>query len=166
MIIHGLSECFYVFGGTLKPLPGAVSLSLEPKMTVAFDNRIRGGGQDIRYILKGYDGSIELAAMPCDFYRDILGASSDDDGTFTEKYIAVNQRAKFSLIYKSKFMREILWNCTAGHPAVKRKTDGKGIEVQTIVIPIYARRNENGNIRSFNADTSSAAYTTLFGFKG
>ena len=166
MIIHGLSECFYVFGGTLKPLPGAVSLSLEPKMTVAFDNRIRGGGQEIRYILEGYDGSIELAAMPFDFYRDILGASSDDDGTFTEKYIAVNQRAKFSLIYKSKFMREILWNCTAGHPAVKRKTDGKGIEVQTIVIPIYARRNENGNIRSFNADTSSAAYTTLFGFKG
>ena len=166
MIIHGLSECYYVFGGVLKPLSGSVGLSLDPKMTVAFDNRIRGGGQEIRYILEGYDGSIELAAIPFDFYRDILGASSDDDGTFTEKYIAVNQRAKFSLIYKSKYMREILWSCTAGHPTVKRKTDGKGIEVQTIVIPIYARRNENGNIRSFNADTSSAAYTTLFGFKG
>lgn len=166
MLIHGFSDCWYAFGGNLKPLSGAVSLSLDPKMTVAFDNRIRGGGQEIRYILEGYDGSIELAAMPFDFYRDILGASSDDDGTFTEKYIAVNQRAKFSLIYKSKYMREILWNCTAGHPAVKRKTDGKGIEVQTIVIPIYARRNENGNIRSFNADTSSTAYTTLFGFKG
>ena len=166
MIIHGFSDCYYAFGGTLKPLSGAVSLSLDPKMTVAFDNRIRGGGQEIRYILEGYDGSIELAAMPFDFYRDILGASSDSDGTFTEKYIAASGRQKFSLIYKSKFMREILWNCTAGHPAVKKKTDGKGIEVQTIVIPIYARRNENGNIRSFNADTSSAAYTTFFGFKG
>ena len=166
MIIHGLSECCYVFGGALKSLPGAVSLSLEPKMAIAFDNRIRGGGQEIRYILEGYDGSIELAAMPFDFYRDILGASSDSDGTFTEKYIAASGRQKFSLIYKSKNMREILWNCTAGHPAVKKKTDGKGIEVQTIAIPIYARRNENGNIRSFNADTSSAAYTTLFGFKG
>ena len=166
MLIHGFSDCCYAFGGNLKPLSGAVSLSLDPKMTVAFDNRIRGGGQEIRYILEGYDGSIELAAMPFDFYRDILGASSDDDGTFTEKYIAVSGRQKFSLIYKSKSMREILWNCTAGHPAVKKKTDGKGIEVQTIVIPIYARRNENGNIRSFNADTSSAAYTTLFGFKG
>ena len=166
MIIHGLSECYYVFGGVLKPLSGGVSLSLDPKMTVAFDNRIRGGGQEIRYILAGYDGSIELAAMPFDFYRDILGASSDSDGTFTEKYIAASGRQKFSLIYKSKNMREILWSCTAGHPAVKKKTDGKGIEIQTIVIPIYARRNENGNIRSFNADTSSAAYTTLFGFKG
>ena len=166
MLIHGFSDCCYAFGGNLKPLSGAVSLSLDPKMTIAFDNRIRGGGQEIRYILEGYDGSIELAAMPFDFYRDILGASSDDDGTFTEKYIAVSGRQKFSLIYKSKSMREILWNCTAGHPAVKKKTDGKGIEVQTIVIPIYARRNENGNIRSFNADTSSAAYTTLFGFKG
>ena len=166
MIIHGLSECYYVFGGALKPLPGAVSLSLDPKITAAFDNRIRGGGKRIKYILEGYDGSIELAAMPFDFYRDILGASSDSDGTFTEKYIAVNSRQKFSLIYKSKNMREILWNCTAGHPAVKKKTDGKGIEIQTIVIPIYARRNENGNIRSFNADPSSAAYTTLFGFKG
>ena len=166
MLIHGFSDCCYAFGGNLKPLSGAVSLSLDPKMTVAFDNRIRGGGQEIRYILEGYDGSIELAAMPFDFYRDILGASSDSDGTFTEKYIAVSGRQKFSLIYKSKSMREILWNCTAGHPAVKKKTDGKGIEIQTIVIPIYARRNENGNIRSFNADTSSAAYTTLFGFKG
>ena len=166
MIIHGLSECYYVFGGVLKPLSGGVSLSLDPKMTVAFDNRIRGGGQEIRYILEGYDGSIELAAMPFDFYRDILGASSDSDGTFTEKYIAVNSRPKFSLIYKSKNMREILWNCTVGHPAVKKKTDGKGIERQTIVIPIYARRNENGNIRSFNADPSSVAYSTLFGFKG
>ena len=166
MIIHGLSEYYYVFGGTLKPMPGAVSLSLDPKITAAFDNRIRGGGQEIRYILEVYDGSIELAAMPFDFYRDILGASSGNDGTFTERYIAVNQRTKFSLIYKSKYMREILWSCTAGHPTVKRKTDGKGIEVQTIVIPIYARRNENGNIRSFSADTASAAYTTLFGFKG
>ena len=166
MLIHGFSDCFYAFGGTLKPLSGAVSLSLDPKTTVAFDNRIRGGGREIRYIHEGYDGSIELAAMPFDFYRDILGASSGDDGTFTERYIAVNRRTKFSLIYKSKYMREILWSCTAGHPAVKKKTDGKGIEVQTIVIPIYARRNENGNIRSFNADTSSAAYTTLLRYKG
>ena len=166
MIIHGLSECYYVFGGTLKPMPGAVSLSLDPKITAAFDNRIRGGGQEIRYIHEGYDGSIELAAMPFDFYRDILGASSGDDGTFTERYIAVNRRTKFSLIYKSKYMQEILWSCTAGHPTVKRKTDGKGIEIQTIVIPIYARRNENNKIRSFNADPSSVAYSTLFGFKG
>ena len=84
MIIHGLSECFYVFGGVLKPLPGAVSLSLDPKITAAFDNRIRGGGKRIKYILEGYDGSIELAAVPFDFYRDILGVESDEDGTFTE----------------------------------------------------------------------------------
>ena len=45
MIITGLSECCYVFGGVLKPLPGAVSLSLDPKITVAFDNLIRGGGK-------------------------------------------------------------------------------------------------------------------------
>ena len=166
MLIHGFSDCWYAFGGNLKPLSGAVSLSLDPKMTVAFDNRIRGGGQEIRYILEGYDGSIELAAMPFDFYRDILGASSDEDGTFTEKYIAVNQRSKFSLIYKSKYMREILWNCTAGHPVIKRKTDGKGKEIQTVSIPIYARRDEKKRIRSFNADPSSTAYTTLFGFKG
>ena len=84
MIIHGLSECYYVFGGVLKPMPGAVSLSLDPKITAAFDNRIRGGGKRIKYILEGYDGSIELAAVPFDFYRDILGVESDDDGTFTE----------------------------------------------------------------------------------
>ena len=166
MIIHGLSECYYVFGGTLKPMPGAVSLSLDPKITAAFDNRIRGGGKRIKYILEGYDGSIELAAVPFDFYRDILGVKSDEDGTFTECYIAENQMTEFSLIYTANCQRDILWSCTAGHPTVKRKTDGKGIEIQTIVIPIYARRNENNKIRSFNADPSSVAYTTLFGFKG
>ena len=166
MIIHGLSECYYVFGGTLKPLPGAVSLSLDPKITAAFDNRIRGGGKRIKYILEGDDGSIELAAVPFDFYRDILGVERDEDGTFTEMYMAVNQTAEFSLIYTAKGQRDILWSCTAGHPVIKRKTDGKGKEIQTVSVPIYARRDGNKRIRSFNADTSSTAYTTLFGFKG
>ena len=166
MIIHGLSECYYVFGGALKPLPGAVSLSLDPKITAAFDNRIRGGGKRIKYILEGYDGSIELAAVPFDFYRDILGVGSDEDGTFTECYIAENQMTEFSLIYTANCQRDILWSCTAGHPVIKRKTDGKGKEIQTVSIPIYARRDGNKRIRSFNADTSSTAYTTLFGFGG
>ena len=166
MIITGLSECCYVFGGKLKPLEGAVSLSLDPKITAAFDNRIRGGGKRIKYILEGYDGSIELAAVPFDFYKDILGVACDDDGTFTEKYIAVNQMTEFSLIYTAKSQRDILWSCTAGHPVIKRKTDGKGKEIQTVSIPIYARRDGNKRIRSFNADTSSTAYTTLFGFGG
>ena len=166
MIITGLSECCYVFGGKLKPLEGAVSLSLDPKITAAFDNRIRGGGKRIKYILEGYDGSIELAAVPFDFYRDILGVGSDEDGTFTECYIAENQMTEFSLIYTAKCQRDILWSCTAGHPVIKRKTDGKGKEIQTVSIPIYARRDGKKRIRSFNADTSSTAYTTLFGFKG
>ena len=166
MIITGLSECCYVFGGKLKPLEGAVSLSLDPKITAAFDNRIRGGGKRVKYILEGYDGSIELAAVPFDFYKDILGVACDDDGTFTEKYIAVNQMTEFSLIYTAKGQRDILWSCTAGHPVIKRKTDGKGKEIQTVSIPIYARRDGNKRIRSFNADTSSTAYTTLFGFGG
>ena len=166
MIITGLSECCYVFGGKLKPLEGAVSLSLDPKITAAFDNRIRGGGKRIKYILEGYDGSIELAAVPFDFYRDILGVESDEDGTFTEMYTAVNQTAEFSLIYTAKGQRDILWSCTAGHPVIKRKTDGKGKEIQTVSIPIYARRDGNKRIRSFNADVLSTAYTTLFGFGG
>lgn len=166
MIIHGLSECYYVFGGTLKPMPGAVSLSLDPKITAAFDNRIRGGGKRIKYILEGYDGSIELAAVPFDFYRDILGVESDEDGTFTEMYMAVNQMTEFSFIYTAKGQRDILWSCTAGHPVIKRKTDGKGKEIQTVSISIYARRDEKRRIRSFNADVSSVAYTTFFGFKG
>ena len=166
MIITGLSECCYVFGGKLKPLEGAVSLSLDPKITAAFDNRIRGGGKRVKYILEGYDGSIALAAVPFDFYRDILGVESDEDGTVTECYIAENQMTEFSLIYTAKGQRDILWSCTAGHPVIKRKTDGKGKEIQTVSIPIYARRDGNKRIRSFNADTSSTAYTTLFGFKG
>ena len=166
MIITGLSECCYVFGGKLKPLEGAVSLSLDPKITAAFDNRIRGGGKRVKYILEGYDGSIELAAVPFDFYRDILGVESDEDGTFTEMYTAVNQMTEFSLIYTAKGQRDILWSCTAGHPVIKRKTDGKGKEIQTVSIPIYARRDGNKRIRSFNADVLSTAYTTLFGFGG
>lgn len=50
MIIHGLSECYYVFGGELKPLKAAVSLSLSPKVTVEFDKRIRGSGKGVKYI--------------------------------------------------------------------------------------------------------------------
>ena len=81
-------------------------------------------------------------------------------------YTAVNQMTEFSLIYTAKGQRDILWSCTAGHPVIKRKTDGKGKEIQTVSIPIYARRDGNKRIRSFNADPSSVAYTTLFGFKG
>ncbi len=73
---------------------------------------------------------------------------------------------EFSLIYTAKGQRDILWSCTAGHPVIKRKTDGKGKEIQTVSIPIYARRDGNKRIRSFNADVSSVAYSTLFGFKG
>ena len=166
MIIHGLSECCYVFGGKLKPLPAAVSLSLSPKITAEFDKRIRGGSKGIKYIRQGYDGSIELGVMPRNFCQDIFGWESDDDGTMTESYFAANSMTEFSLIYTAKGQREILWACQAGQPEIKRKTDDKGIEVQTVSIPIYARRDTQRRIRSTNSNVNSTAYKTFFGFKG
>ena len=165
MIIHGLSECYYVFGGELKPLKAAVSLSLSPKVTVEFDKRIRGSGKGVKYIKEGYDGSIELGVMPLDFYKDIFDWESDDDGTFTEIYISANSMNDFSLIYTANGQREILWSCEAGQPEIKRKTNSKGIEVQTISIHIYARRNSQRKIRSINQNVDSTAYKTFFGFK-
>lgn len=147
MVIHGLSDCTYKINGAVKQLEGAVSLSLTPKTTVEFDKRIRGGGKGIRYVDEGYDGTLELAAIPFSFYADVLGWEVSD-GIITEKYVASNSMKEFELSYKSKGRKETLWACTAGNPSVNRKTDGKGIEVMTVSIPIYARRDNARRIRS------------------
>lgn len=162
MVIHGLSNCRYVFGGVAKPLDGAVQLLLDPKITVEFDKRIRGGGKGVKYIREGYDGTLELAAVPFSFYTDVLGWQASES-TITEIYEAANCMKEFSLLYQSKGRREILWSCSAGAPSVKRKTDGKGIEIITVSIPIYARRDAQKRIRSINCDPASSDYKTYFG---
>lgn len=163
MIIHGLSECYYYSGGSLKPLAGGVSLSLNPKISVAFDNRVRGEGKNVKYIMEGYDGSIELAAIPFDFLRDILGYTIDEDGTITENYVSSGGAREFRLLYQTRGARYILYSCTSAVPEFKTQTDGKGITVQTISIPIYARRDTSKRIRAFNANEDSTAYKTYFG---
>lgn len=163
---HGLSKCKYIYNGSVEDMPGAVSVELTPKSSAKFENRINGGGNQIRYENTGYDGRLELAALPVNFIRDIFGWDISADGTVTEKYSNTGTVKEFCIMYqiKGRPTREILRCVTADKPEIKYETDSKSIKLQTAVLTIYARRDEQKRIRSFTDNTESNDYKTWFGY--
>ena len=167
MATYGLSECRYLYGGVLKRLPGAVSISLDPKITVAFDDsRIRGRGNGIRYENVGYDGKLTLSGIPYDFMKDIWKYRIDEQGGYTETY-SHGIPVQFALMYQTEgdIARTLLHCCTASKPVISAETNKKGVTIYTAVINIYARANLEGDIRS-EAPKGTARFESWFGYGG
>ena len=148
-IKYGICNCYFAKAtisttgtatyGTLKPLAGAVSLSLDAQgdMNKFFADNI------VYYTSvanNGYEGELELAKIPDDFYTDILGYVTDANGVMLEDANAAPEH--FALIFQfegdAHAKRCVMYNCVASRPTVAGSTKEESIEPQTETIPITA----------------------------
>lgn len=173
----GLSNVYYAVAtiandgsatyGTPKRLPGAVNLSLD-----AQGESSPFYADNVTYWTStsnaGYEGDFELALIPDDFKKDILGYKEDSTGILYEVTNAptVNFALLFQFEGDKNATRHVLYNCTSGRPGIGSETTTDSTEPTTETLPITATSIYNAatdeNITKARATTTDSAYSTWF----
>ena len=171
---YGLKNCYYakatfdedgnVTYGTPVRLPGAVSLSLDPEGEV--ENFY---ADDIVYVVlnnnAGYEGDLELALIPEEFLKDILGEEEDANGVLLENANATFER--FALLFEftgdQHAIRHVFYCCSASRPSQEGETKEDEKEVQTEELSIIASPLANGYVKTkTTVNTSKAIYDAWY----
>lgn len=175
-IKYGISNAHYAVAtiaangsatyGTPKALPGAVNLSLDQQ-----GDRNDFFADNIAYYTSisntGYEGELELALIPDDFYKDILGYLIDTNGVLIENAGAnpVHFALTFQVQTDTGSKRVVLYNCVAQRPSVAAATKEETIEPQTETISlrvtsIYLAAADKDIVKASCEDTQATAYST------
>lgn len=178
---YGLSKCYYAVAtiaangsatfGTVKPLPGAVSLSLDAQGEIT---PFRADNMDYwtSSSNNGYEGDLEIAIIPEDFKKDVLNQYEDT----TQKVFYETTDADpthFALLFQfegdAHATRHVMYNCVATRPQVSGETTPTGgVEPQTETISITAASIYNAALdkslvkASSKSDTTDAVYNAWF----
>lgn len=139
------------------PMPGAVSLSLDPQ---GEPESFYADGIEY-YVInnnQGYDGDLELAMIPESFRTDILMEKADNNNVLVEN--SNSETGKFALLFQfdgdAKGVRHVFYNCSAARPNIEGKTTEDGREVQTETITIKARPLASGYVKAKTGDNTKA----------
>jgi len=176
-IKYGIKNCKYAVAtigstgaatyGTIKDLPGAVSISLD-----AQGDTTKFYADNIVYFTtvanNGYEGDLELAKIPDAFLEDCLGFIRDASGVLVED--AGANPSHFALLFQFEgdvnAKRTVLYNCVASRPTVAGSTKEESIEPQTETISIVATTVYNSVLdkdlvkASCTETSASAAYNS------
>lgn len=171
---YGLKNCYYakatfdedgnVTYDTPVRLPGAVSLSLDPEGEV--ENFY---ADDIVYVVlnnnAGYEGNLELALIPEEFLKDILGEEEDTNGVLLENANTTFER--FALLFEftgdQHAIRHVFYCCSASRPSQEGETKEDEKEVQTEELSIIASPLANGYVKTkTTVNTSKAIYDAWY----
>lgn len=150
--------------GTPVPMPGAVSLSLDPE---GEPTKFYADGYAY-YIISnnmGYEGDLELAMVPESFRTDVLKETLDDNKVLVEN--ANTETANFALLFEFdgdvKKIRHVLYYCSAARPNIESQTKEDEIEVKTETISIKAAPLGNGLVKAKTGDdTTEATYQNWY----
>lgn len=140
------------------PMPGAVSLSLEPK---GEPESFYADGIEYYVISnnQGYDGDLEVAMIPESFRTDILMEVADSKNVLVEN--ASSETGKFALLFEFdgdvRKIRHVMYNCSASRPSIEAKTNEEGREVQTETLTIKARPLASGLVKAKTGDNTDAS---------
>ncbi len=141
------------------PMPGAVSLSLDPNG----DPSVFYADGYAYYTIsnnQGYEGDLELALVPDSFRKDILKESLDNNNVLVEN--ATIQSEKFALIFEfdgdAKKIRHVLYNCISSRPTIESSTKEDEIEVKTETLSITASPLMGGYVKAKTSDDTETPY--------
>ena len=146
------------------PMPGAVSISLEPQ---GEPESFYADGIEY-YVInnnQGYDGDLEIAMIPEAFRTQVLGETSDSANVLVENANA--QAGHFALLFEFdgdiKKVKHVMYNCSASRPAISSKTNEESREVQTEKLTVKARPLANGLVKAKTGDnTRAGAYNNWY----
>ena len=150
--------------GTPRPIPGAVSLSMDPngEQTVFYAD---GVAYYVSNDNQGYNGDLEMALLPDWFRTYALGDTLDSNGVLVEN--ANSELGHYALLFQfdgdKRGIRHVLYNCTSSRPKIEGKTNEDKREVQTETMTINAAPLPNGIVKAKTGDsTSDAAYNSWY----
>lgn len=175
-IKYGIKSCYYciatiaadgsaTYSETVKPLPGAVSIALDPQ-----GERTPFYADNIEYWVggwnNGYEGDLTLARVPDDFHSDILGDIVDGKGLLVEdaKAEAVHFALMFQFEGDQKATRHVLYNCTASRTSINGNTKEDTVTPETEAITITAKAVYNATLDTdiVKAKTTESTDTTAY----
>ena len=146
------------------PMPGAVSLSLDPN---GEPNNFYADGYAYYTISNnmGYEGDLELALIPESFRKDILKETLDSNGVLIENSNV--ETANFALLFEfdgdAKKIRHVMYYCSASRPTIESQTNEDEIEVKTEKLSIKAAPLGNGLVKAKTGDdTTDAVYLNWY----
>jgi len=148
---------------TPEPIGGAVNLTLD-----AAGESVQFYADDRVYFEEntndGYTGNLEIALIPDDFRKDVLGEVEDANGALIENKDA---KAKyFALLFEfdgdAKKTRHVLYYVLASRPSVAGATTTNTKEPQTETLNITARSApDTGDVKA-KVPQGSDAYDDFF----
>lgn len=146
------------------PMPGAVSLSLDPNGEPSI---FYADGYAYYTISNnmGYEGDLELAMVPDSFRTDVLKESLDSNKVLVED--ASVETESFALLFEFdgdvKKIRHVLYNCSTARPTIESSTNEDEIEVQTETLSLKASPLAGGYVKARTSDeTSESAYNNWY----
>lgn len=143
--------------GTPKPIPGAVTLTLD-----SAGERSPFYADGIVYYMSeannGYEGDLEIAKVPEYMLVDVFGMTLGADGVITEN--ANTEIKPVALMYKADGDRidtdYVLYKCILGRPGIGSTTNTETKEPQTQTMSISATPRGDMKIKAHTtADTSA-----------
>ncbi len=142
------------------PMPGAVSLSLDPN---GEPSNFYADGYAYYTVSNnmGYEGDLELAMVPESFRTDVLKEALDENKVLLEN--ANVETENFALLFEFdgdvRKIRHVLYNCSAARPTIESQTNEEEIEVKTETLSIKAAPLANGYVKAKTGDdTMDAVY--------
>lgn len=140
------------------PMPGAVSISLDP---TGEPESFYADGVEY-YVInnnQGYDGDLELALIPESFRIEILKEEEDSNNVLIEN--SNSETGSFALLFeffgdKNK-IKHVLYNCSASRPSIASKTNEDSKEIQTETLTIKARPLASGYVKAKTGNNTSDA---------
>lgn len=146
------------------PMPGAVSISLEPN---GEPESFYADGIEYYTISNnmGYDGDLEIALIPESFRTDVLMEKADKNKVLIESSNA--ETANFALLFEfdgdQKKIRHIMYNCSVARPTLEGETNEESREVQPEILTIQARPLPNGNVKARTGnETTKGTYDNWY----
>ncbi len=146
------------------PIPGAVSISLDPK---GEPESFYADGVEY-YVInnnQGYDGDLEVALIPESFREDVLLETADANHVLVEN--SNSQTGSFALLFEFdgdiRKIRHVMYNCSASRPSISGKTNEEGKEVQTETLTIKSRPLANGLVKAKTGNsTTDSVYNNWY----